>query len=457
MQLKSLVHITSHHRCLLKVVTERWSKVDDETRTFLQTIYDRELAKYRIEMKEYVEMYGEDALESQKMVYKSRKADATRDSKGADSSKKPKATCLSPKDQLMRALQHHSRTSTVSDISNHTAQGSTTGASSTSSNYSQWNQLFNSHVASWQMINPLASTTSDTIGPLSQGNSTSSSDSHWNRLLNSHAASWQMNPYNLPLHGNVLSSTGPHFDQLQNSMNNDPNRSNTGCNGYLPFNQPASATFQMGNNPDSSSGNSIGFNDMVIPFGSVEAAGISGAATRSTSDESMSNLPSSGLANPYTYAQMPPNHSSLDNQILVPIMQMPTQQSQSQSHASFFAQPDCRTSDDHSIINKPLTLPTCQFENPTATAYSMQHIQNQASFQLEQSSFGNPVHSLTNELCEDRQVPTKPDACTKLESGDHTNDSSSSESNVSFELLGDNASNVMLGEDLKNTFDSDSS
>jgi hypothetical protein len=77
-------------------VTERWSKVDDETRTFLQTIYDRELAKYRIEMKEYVEMYGEDALESQKMVYKSRKADAARDSKGADSSKKPKATCLSP-------------------------------------------------------------------------------------------------------------------------------------------------------------------------------------------------------------------------------------------------------------------------------------------------------------------------------------------------------------------------
>jgi hypothetical protein len=418
-------------------VNERWSKVDGETRTFVQTIYDRELAKYRIEMKEYVEMYGKDALKSQMMVYKSRKAGGTRDSKGADSSKKPKATYLSPRDQLMAALQHET---TVNGIGNHTNQGSTYGASSTSSNYSQWNQLSNSNVASWQMINPLTSTTSDALGPLSQGNSTSSSYSHSNQLLNSHAGSWQTNSHNLPLHGNVLSSTGPHFNQLlQNSMNNDSNSGNTGGRGYLSFNQPASTTFQVGNNLDSS----IGPNNRAVSF-VIEAAGMSGTATRSTSDQSISNLPSSDSTNPYTYDQMPlNNHGCLDNQILVPFMQIPTQRSQSQSHASFLAQPDSRAS--------------C--ENHTATAYSMQHTQNQASFQLEQSSFDNPVHLSTNDFCEDRQVPTKPDAfaCTKPESVDHTNDNSSSESNVSSEWVGGNASNVMLGKDLKNTFESDSS
>jgi hypothetical protein len=375
-------------------------------------------------------MYGKDALKSQMMVYKSRKADGTRDSKGADSSKKHKATYLSPRDQLMAALQHGT---TVNGIGNHTNQGSTYGASSTSSNYSQWNQLSNSNVASWHMINPLTSTTSDALGPLSQGNSTSSSYSHSNQLLNSHAGNWQTNSHNLPLHGNVLSSTGPHFNQLlQNSMNNDSNSGNTGGRGYLSFNQPASTTFQVGNNLDSS----IGPNNRAMSF-VIEAAGMSGTATRSTSDQSISNLPSSDSTYPYTYDQIPlNNHGSLDNQILVPIMQIPTQQSQSQSHASFLAQPDSRTS----------------FENPKATAYSMNIAKTR-----QQSSFDNPVHLSTNDFCEDRQVPTKHDACTKPESVDHTNDNSSSESNVSFEWVGGNASNVMLGQDLKNTFESDSS
>jgi hypothetical protein len=127
-------------------VADRWSKVDDETKQFVQTIHDREMVEYRKEMEEYMELYGK--------VNKRRKVEAT----------KLAATGLSPRDPSMAVSQHSPKTtSTVSDITSHMTQGSTSTPNNdsskkpdASSSYNQWNQPLNSYVASWP-TNPYTS------------------------------------------------------------------------------------------------------------------------------------------------------------------------------------------------------------------------------------------------------------------------------------------------------------
>jgi hypothetical protein len=325
-----------------------------------------------------------------------------------------------------------------------------------------------------------------------QGSNASSSHYHWNQLLNSYLASWQVNscPSETALHGNALSSSRPHFSQLQNSshhfdshpaMNHYASSTNTtcdsgyvamqnrtaGCSGsenpstsYCPFNQSSGATFQLGNSLLNSS---TGSDNSGMSIG-IQATGMSSTATSSAFNQSTSNPPS-GLANhPHAYAQMH-NYDALANHPHVPTMQIPTytRQTGNQSHASFPVQPDLRFT-DYRTSNEQLndsnyfgnqstttaTLPMHRFQNPTAAAYS---------FQLDQSHFGTPMYS--NELSEDRQdrhVATRPGDDTKLEGIDHTHtrDNSSNESNVSFALVGNDIGNIMLGEELKYAFDSDS-
>ncbi|KAL3772913.1 hypothetical protein ACHAWO_011697 [Cyclotella atomus] len=131
---------------LSNLVADRWSKVDDETKQFVQTIHDREMVEYRKEMEEYMELYGK--------VNKRRKVEAT----------KLAATGLSPRDPSMAVSQHSPKTtSTVSDITSHMTQGSTSTPNNdsskkpdASSSYNQWNQPLNSYVASWP-TNPYTS------------------------------------------------------------------------------------------------------------------------------------------------------------------------------------------------------------------------------------------------------------------------------------------------------------
>lgn len=272
-------------------------------------------------------------------------------------------------------------------------------------------------------------------------------------------------------HGNALSSSRPHFSQLQNSSHTSntntfdsgyvamQNRTAGCCSSespstsYCPFNQSSVTTFQLGNSLNSA----IGSSNSGMPI-AIQAAGVSTTATSSAVDQSTSNQPS-GLANhPHAYAQMH-NHGALDNQIAVPTMQTPTRQTQNQSHASFPVQPDLRST-DYRTLNEQLndsnfnyfgiqptttaTLPIHQFQNPTAAAYSSQP---------DQSHFGTLMYS--NELSEDRHVASRPSNDTKLEGIDHARDNSSSEINVRFALVGNYTGNIMIGE-LENAFDSDS-
>jgi hypothetical protein len=76
----------------------------------------------------------------------------------------------------------------------------------------------------------------------------------------------------------------------------------------------------------------------------------------------------------------------------------------------------------------------------------MQQTLNQASFAREQTHCENPMYSSTDERSEHRHAATTPyDDDTNLKGIDHTSDNSISESNV------------MLGEELGNVFDSNSS
>jgi hypothetical protein len=440
-------------------VKDGWGQVDDETRQFLQTIYGRELAEYNNEMKEYEKLYGKAALDSQKKVYnKRRKADAT----------KPAAKRLSPRDQSVQVLQQHPRTSTVSDTA--------------------------SHMTPVLHVNPQASIANDATGLLSQGSNTSSTYNQWNQPFNPYVENWQMNPYpseigyvgNLPFYGNSLSSTGPRLNQPQNSShhfgfqpttNHYISSSNTDGSGYdtlqnctagysgsgtpstsyFPFNQSPSTTFQMGNSLDSSWGSSTGPNNRGTSFG-IQAAGMSNTATHSASDQSMSNQ-ASGLDNAYMHARMLINNDALDNHIH-PLMQVPTQQPQHEGRASFPVWPHLSATDDIPTFDEQLsesnyfgnqstttaTLPMQQFQNPTAAAYPMQQTLNQASFAREQTHCENPMYSSTDERSEHRHAATTPyDDDTNLKGIDHTSDNSISESNV------------MLGEELGNVFDSNSS
>jgi hypothetical protein len=172
---------------MMKVVADSWGRVDDETRNFLQTIYDRELAKYRNDMKEYVEMYGEGALDSQKMVYKKRrKVSTTNENNSADSSSK-KSTATS-RDQ-----------STVSDTTSQPSQGST--KSSSSSNAAA---LHNSYLASFQMNSYTSQVSNGSNIPV-QSNAMATSSSRPNQL--------QQDRYNAGLQSLV----DPNVDSLSPS------------------------------------------------------------------------------------------------------------------------------------------------------------------------------------------------------------------------------------------------
>ncbi|KAL7505759.1 hypothetical protein ACHAXN_003399, partial [Cyclotella atomus] len=47
------VHGVIEFQDLSNAVAERWGKVDDEARQFVQTIYDREMVEHRKEVEEY--------------------------------------------------------------------------------------------------------------------------------------------------------------------------------------------------------------------------------------------------------------------------------------------------------------------------------------------------------------------------------------------------------------------
>jgi hypothetical protein len=376
----------------IQALSKSWDEVDDETKLFCKTVYDRELVKYYKETKEYIELYGKAVFDSQKKVYKKRASqedDAIASTK-SDSSKKP----ASKKEK-----------------------------NDASSSSSQWKQ--SCEYTAYLQMNPYSHPSRKDFNGYNLGTASHHSIQLQNRLfssINDGGNGWNMMQMQHHARDSSASLSTDPSNHFHLQMNLCPYPSQIGNATNLPFHHDELIAA-------SHYSNQLKLQNMVVGRGSFY-----------------------NPVAPYIPVQRS-HHDHVENQTAVPTMQVATHQLPCQTYAASHWQPDFGARNQHYAFNEGSResnrlFPMGPSQNHTVANLLPQVQDYQASFQQEHSYSCNPMYSLMN--TNERWVAAKPDNDTNNEGNVFDNDS---ESDISLALDENDVGNILCGEELENVFD----